>query len=845
MFGLISAAALTFAAPWWLAGLVLTVAPAVIALAGRRRGRRIPAAAVAAQSLALAAAVLALARPRAALTGRANLPHLLLVDSSGSTRGQEALAERLNLPAWARPERFDFAEGIARHREPDGAGAPPSFAPDAATRIGPVLRMIAARGPEQIAAAIILTDGQFTDPGWEAHARALASGGTELLIVPQQSPPPDARIVSVAARRRSAGDKVDVRVTVLANAPMRRTITVWRQFQAEPIHVQAIGLLPNSPATVRLSEAVAPDSAAQYVARLTGSDPIPENDSAAAVVLPVRQRIAADGLGPEVRGMLDGLGLPVSNLAFMGHNESPEVLENFSAVVLADETGAGLSPAQRAALGKYVRNGGGLVMLGTGPHGSPADENDPLNRVLPLLANPYQRRPLHVFVLLDRSGSMARTTYGPDGAEQIKFELAAEAVVALKGHLTARDGLTVITFADRPEAAYDSGDARADFTAVRQALRGVRPAGSTKVIPAIRTALDRPARAATTRMLLILSDLQTEPFEPAGWAERIRRAGARMGVVAIGQTPTGATAAAEPPEDPPLSRLARLLGESASYQQREHLAGLAKLFGELVRQGRGQVVRRQPSAVVVASALFDTALQSLPDVSAYLLCGQQPEAELLARTADGEPILARRRVGLGRTVSLALPLSGQENRAWRRSPDVPKLLTSAVRWVLRGANDPRFDGHLTRRGSKLEIVVTARENGAALNRLRLRAALVAGPRAESGEMTQTAPGKYEASLPCPPDEAAAVALYDEAGAAVWRDSAEAMYPEEFRRIGPDWQALGRLAEITGGRIVAPDRLAQALHGVRGRRLTDLWPALIGLALAIMLGEWSLTRVARR
>jgi hypothetical protein len=33
--------------------------------------------------------------------------------------------------------------------------------------------------------------------------------------------------------------------------------------------------------------------------------------------------------------------------------------------------------------------------------------------------------------------------------------------------------------------------------------------------------------------------------------------------------------------------------------------------------------------------------------------------------------------------------------------------------------------------------------------------------------------------------------------------------------------------------------------MRARRLTDLWPWLLGGALAVMLGEWCLTRLTRR
>ena len=92
---------------------------------------------------------------------------------------------------------------------------------------------------------------------------------------------------------------------------------------------------------------------------------------------------------------------------------------------------------------------------------------------------------------------------------------------------------------------------------------------------------------------------------------------------------------------------------------------------------------------------------------------------------------------------------------------------------------------------------------------------------------------------------AAVAVRDETGATVWVGSAEVLYPREYRLLGPDREGLQRLADLTGGRIVPAQRLGDALRQSYRRRLTDLWPWLLGLALALMLTEWCLVRITRR
>lgn len=818
----------SFSRPTWLAALAVVVAPVLLARLAARRGRRVPAAAVAGQCLALGVLAFALTGPRAPLTGRGRLPYLLFLDASGSVRGA-AQAGWPPLPPGATAERYYFAEGLSRTKP----------TADAATRLGPVLGQIASHGPGTTAAVILATDGRFTDSGWEGLAAAVARSGLEMLIVPMDSPPADARLAGLTAARQ-AGEQVGISVTVVSNAPLQRTLTVRRRGREAPLLTRALSLLGHSPATFNLADALPPDAAAEYTAQLSADDAIPENDFAAVLVLPAQEKVAGVGPGPLLQRLLGDLG---GRLDLLGGCEklpdSPAALAAYSGVVVADATGSALTPAQRKALAEYIRAGGGLMLIGSGPHATPADRDDPLNQVLPLVPNPFQRRPLHLRVLLDRSGSMAQTAAArPGGPAQIKFDLAAEAVVALKDHLTPRDALTVIAFADRPEVVYDSGDGPPDFDALRRALQGVRPVGSTNVTPAIAEALTSPPAGGRNPMLLVLSDLRTEDFPPAEWAEKLRQGRVHLAVVAIGKPPADQPA-------PPLETLVKLMQpERAAYLRQDDLAGLAKVFATLVRQGRGPAVRRQPARLVVAGPLFGTGLNALPDVDAYVLTGKQEMAELLARTTGGEPILARQAAGIGRSVGLALPMGPDENISWQNSPEVSRLLSAAVRWTLRGPNDPRFTAELTRDGSLLAVAVQANQDGRPINDLALWAHVAAGKATAAVRLDQVAPGQYRGQAACPPDTPAAVAIRDDKGATLWRGSAAVTHPPEYRLLGADREGLQRLGSLTGGKIVPAERLAATLRQSYTRRLTELWPWLLGLALALMLTEWCLTRITR-
>ena len=831
---------LIFIHPAWLAVMPAAAMPVLLAWLARRRGRRIPAPAVAAQCLALALLIAALSQPLAAIGGRADLPYLLMRDTSGSVRGQERTVRQSSFPTGADVEQFGFADGIARATQVENLC-------HHATRITPPLRLIASKGPDALAAAIITTDGRFTDAdlpagqaGYHGAAKAVADLGVEVFIVPLDAPPADARIAALTVRRTSA-TQAEITAVVSSNAPLKRTLTITRRGRSEPLAIRRLSLPGNSPITIRITDPAGADAAAEYSARLTGDTVITENDSASALVLPVRQVIAAVGVGQAAKTMLGEIKLPVTFLRPDAMPDEAAALRRFSCIIVADPTGSTLTAARRRALAQYVRTGGGLVLIGTGPHETPADRNGPLNRVLPLVANPFERRPLHLVVLLDKSGSMAAPAgRTPGGSSQIKFDLAAEAVAALKDHLTTRDTLTVVAFADRPDVVYDSGDSPADFAALREATRRVRPAGSTRVTPAIESALRKAPPTGRKTMLLIVSDLKTERFDPAEWAEAFRRARAGLAVVAIrAGSPASTTAPAAP-----LKTLAGLL--DAPYVERDRLAGLAEVFAKLVRRGRGGVLHKGRTGLSVPAALFDTDLTALPDIDAYILSAARKQAEVLAFTTGGDPILGVGRAGLGRSVCLAVPVSDTANAAWARTPAAAKLIAGGVRRILRSVNDPRFDAKIKRHGERVEITLTANDEGSPVNGLDLSAELAGiGDRTQTADFDQVAPGRYLAWADWPADLPATVAVRDKNDATVWRSSADVLYPSEYRSLGADGESLHRLADLTGGRVVPSGQLGDVLKRSYRRRMTALWPWLIAAALAMMLGEWCLVRITRR
>ena len=287
---------------------------------------------------------------------------------------------------------------------------------------------------------------------------------------------------------------------------------------------------------------------------------------------------------------------------------------------------------------------------------------------------------------------------------------------------------------------------------------------------------------------------------------------------------------------------------NAPLEMRDRLTGLARVFAGFLRRTRGDAVRRGPLKVEGGGSVFGQPVGRMPALDAYVLSGAPEPAEVLRRGGD-DPLLARRRAGLGRSVGLALPLTAEHNLVLGRSRYLADLLAAAARWALRRGDDPRFRGRFRPAADGLDVIVTASDAGGPMNGLRLAGRLRSGTgpaaRPEAvARFVQVGPGRYEARMPAVAGPAG-LAVEDANGRVVYRQVLARSAAPEFARIGPDWSSLRDLADRTGGRIASPDEVSEAGRRWDARRYRPVWAVLLALSLAVMLLEWCLVRVWRK
>jgi len=851
-----TAISIAFDRPVLLAALAAVAVPLLVAAWGRRRGRldgarhgqldgarhgrEAPRWAVVIQCVAVALVAMALAGPRLTGVGRSRLGWLVMTDVSASARGQSD-----------KPVAFGDDRPVQRLEFAASVGAPGQVTDASATNIAGPLRLAAARASDgRIAGVVICTDGQFTDADWRPAARALGEAGVAVAIVPFGSPPGDARVADISATR-GRGEAVKLRVTVAAGAADRRTLTVRRLSpSAAALLTRPLTLLAGDVMTIRISDEAPAGSAARYTAELSAGDAWGENDAASAMVLPRVRRalLVSDDASRWLDELARQTGMEIASRRPGDAPVSETDLAEYVAVILMDPSGDRLTPPQRGAVGRYVRSGGGLVLVGSGPRGSPADRDDPLNQVAALVANPYDRMPLAVTVVLDASGSMSLATGGSMARAahgRPRFAQASEATIALRRYLTEQDSLKVMTFSDEPKLTYDSGDGPADFAALGEALRGVTPAGPTRAGTAIELAASTPDQSGRRRLIILVSDLMTEPFDVPVAAEVLTAAEASLAVVATGRADDDGGAellsALASAVDAPLVSL----GPDADLSQ------LSGIFGRFVRHARGGAVRRGEFGPIDLTSLPGAEGIAPPPLDAYILSATSGEdVEVYSRVA-GDPVLALRRAGLGRSATLAVPLGNGENVPWLQSPATARLLATLAEWSARPPADGRFLAEVAREGGHIRVRLDATrhgrldtaDGGVPMNGLELTVTVVAdSPQPASYDMHQVAPGRYEGALPAG-QEATWLAVADDDGAVVCQRGIGAACPAEFVGIGPDWPRLRELAKLTGGRI-APGRALLLDEKLVPRGALTLWPVLLAAGLAMMLVEWLAVRVRR-
>jgi Mg-chelatase subunit ChlD len=533
-------------------------------------------------------------------------------------------------------------------------------------------------------------------------------------------------------------------------------------------------------------------------------------------------------LGPS----LTRAGVRLHHISAESLPRSTAALAMYDGIILDDIAADRLDAAQANALGSHVRHqGGGLLFLGSRDSleaGLLAD--NPIGDLLPLDVRPRsgQRGPsLGLVIAFDKSGSMDDRV---DGVPRVEF--ARQAVRRVFDAVPASDAVGVIAFDSSPHVVAPLRPGL-DRDTLISSLAAVQASGATAIAPAIELAdrwLRETASPISRRHVLLVSDGRTSPADAARLSAVTAAGGFELSVVALGADADRRL----------LESLARSTGGRAFFPKdiRELPAIVAR---EAARVSGGRLFQEPFRPVARTHPVVAGVDQSvLPQLGGYVVGVVKPSAESPLSSPLNDPILATWRMGLGRVAVYTAELHAAWSRELRNWEGFDRLVTQTIRWVSRGVRDDALYASFEEDDGGLRLIVEAQTaDGTLLNELDSRAVLRT-PTGETAtvELSGTAPGRYETRIEGT-EPGAYVFAISGARAADGFDSriVRGVYwsaDREYRANGPDLALLGRIAQVSGGRVLGVGD--GPFSAPRTPTYIDLWPWLAGAALLLFLAE---------
>ena len=289
--------------------------------------------------------------------------------------------------------------------------------------------------------------------------------------------------------------------------------------------------------------------------------------------------------------------------------------------------------ARKAELETYVKQGGGLLVIGGERNVYVEDKakvEDALDRTLPAkLAPPRSPEGTAVVLIIDKSSSM----------EGRKIELARLAAIGVVDNLRPIDMVGVLIFDNSFQWAVPIRRAE-DRTLIKRLISGITPDGGTQIAPALTEAYHKilPS-SATYKHVVLLTDGISEEGDSLDLSREAQSKRVTISTVGLGQDVNRSY----------LEKIAQLAG-GKSYFLNEP-AGLEQILLRDVMEHTGStaIEKSALTAKVVkpAEILDGIDMATAPALKGYVKFIAKPSADTILEL-DRDPLLSIWQYGLGR-----------------------------------------------------------------------------------------------------------------------------------------------------------------------------------------------------
>jgi len=322
--------------------------------------------------------------------------------------------------------------------------------------------------------------------------------------------------------------------------------------------------------------------------------------------------------------------------------------------------------ARKAELEKYVKQGGGLLVIGgeRNMYKEGKDKiEDALDRTLPAkLAPPRSPEGTAVVLIIDKSSSM----------EGRKMELARAAAIGVVDNLRPIDMVGVLIFDNSFQWAVPMRRAE-DRTLIKRLISGITPDGGTQIAPALNEAYKRilPSQA-TYKHIVLLTDGISEEGDSMELSREALLKKVTISTVGLGQDVNRAY----------LEKIATSAGGKAYFLNEP--AGLEQILLRDVMEHTGSTAVEKPLQAEVkkqAEILDGVAIDSAPPLKGYVKFIAKPTADTIL-SIDRDPLLSRWQFGLGRSAVFASDAKSRWAADWVTWKGYDKFWTNLSRDLL-------------------------------------------------------------------------------------------------------------------------------------------------------------------
>jgi Mg-chelatase subunit ChlD len=567
---------------------------------------------------------------------------------------------------------------------------------------------------------------------------------------------------------------------------------------------------------------------------------------AITVTRPLKVLVVSERETPIVASALAERGMQVEIIAPAGLAARTRHLRTYHLVVLDDIARAGLADETLETVAAYVAAGGGLVATG-GEHlfGDPGFVSSPLARVLPVelqsqAPEPQEREPIAIYLVIDRSNSMGYSSKKAMLRDGEKMEYAKRAALAVLDQLAPRDLVAAVAFDSEPYELGPLLPAGESAAALGAKIQQIQYGGGTDFKEALdiaRRHLVESGRHVRHVILLTDGDSNRTAADHAGVIAALARSGVTVTTIRIGTDTINLDL---------LDAISRATG--GEFHHVENVRALPQLMIRDTQRMMNASPEQRASTPRIGEAgpiLAGIDESEMPSVGKWAMTRAKQGAELRLYVEAGErrdPLLATWQYELGRAA--VLPVDFQAGAAeWPAWEGFGKLWSQLVLWAAPQGlpSDRRLEARRLREGTLVQLETADDVPGPFVLRL---------PQAGDVPLRQTGARTFSAIVPDLRAGMQSALFVSHDGERLVEERVELMVPATFacgrehRAGGPDLQLLQRVAQLTGGAMAPePQAIFAARPGFK-RHAIPLGALLIPLALACVLADIAVRRLAR-